>query len=99
MQMCFDDRAVDQEQRFVIDANAERESQRLPVARDGPPPKSPVDRRPLAELLRKVAPRRPRSRDPDNRLDEPSIVTPTWTAKTEAGDERGKLGPFLVGQR
>lgn len=71
--------------------------QQLPQARQRPAPELAVNRRPLAEILMQVTPGHPRSRNPENPIQDEAVISRAPPAtRTALNHERLKTGPFLI---
>jgi hypothetical protein len=69
----------------------------LPQSRQGPSADLTIDARPLAELLGKVTPRRTRPRDPENAIQNKTMVLGFAPVRgADAQDEAFVKRPFLV---
>ena len=78
-------------------ASSERFQDHVPDAADGPAPKLPKDRIPVAEFLRQVAPRRSRSHQPKYRVEYAAMVARPPTAAMD--QERFEIRPLIVGHQ
>ena len=90
--------AVDHLER-VRDQPARVKGLQYPFPQPGqrPTPELPVDRRPLAELFRQVSPRRPRSRDPENPIQNNAMVRGLPPVRgSDRQNEAPVKGSFLV---
>jgi hypothetical protein len=94
--MRTDDGRIDHLQRGVGHAaSGERFQHHVPDAAVGPPPKLPKDRVPVAEFLRQVAPRRPRSHHPKHGVEQAAMVP--WRPPATMDQERLEIRPLIVG--
>ena len=70
----------------------------LPQSRQSPAAELTVDRRPLAELLGQVAPRRTGSRDPENPIQNKTMIRRLPPVRVpDAANEALEEGPLIVG--
>src|ERR1700723_602341 len=84
---------------FEIGIVAKRLENALPNALLRPPPEAGIRRKPLAERFRQIAPWRARPRNPKNRFDKTSIVTPAAAGVTDFTRQlRGNPLPLRVAQ-
>ena len=93
-----DDCAVDHLQAGLTTAAVvEGFEQNLPQTRQRPAPELAVNRRPLTEMLMQVTPGDTRSRNPENPIQNKTMIPRTPpTARTAFDHEGLKAGPFLV---
>ena len=71
--------------------------QQLPQARQRPAPELAVNRRPFAEMFVQVAPGNTSARNPENPIQNKTMISrATTTARTALDHERLKTRPFLV---
>jgi len=96
--VCPDDSAVDHLQAGLAAATVvEGFEQHFPQTRQRPAPELPVNRRPFAEMLMQIAPGNARPCDPENPIQNKTMVPRTTpTARTTLDHEGLKTGPFLV---
>jgi hypothetical protein len=78
-------------------ASSERLQDHIPDAAVGPPPKLPKDRIPVAEFLRKVAPRCACSHQPEHRVEHSTMIARRPAAATD--QERFEIRPLIVGHQ
>jgi len=75
----------------------QRLQQQVPKPRKAPAPELAVDRRPLAEVIRQVAPRRPGPRDPENPIQNKAMILRGAAPPRSSLDHKGrKERPLLV---
>jgi hypothetical protein len=93
-----DYRAVDHLQTGVATpAVVEGLKQQLPQTRQRPAPELAINRRPFAEMLMQVAPRDTRSRNPENPIQNKTVVPrPSPAPGATLNHKRLKTGPFFV---
>lgn len=78
----------------------DRLQQEIPDARQRPPTELPIDRRPLAEELRQIAPLHARPGDPEHTVEDKTMIARTTAAMGALGDdERLEERPFLVAHK
>jgi hypothetical protein len=99
--VCPDDSAVDHLQDVGIAATIrQRLQQNIPEAGSGPAPILPVDRIPVAQLRRQVAPGNAGARHPEDGIRHPAVTTRRAAAEgTGLNHKRLEERPFLVRQQ
>jgi hypothetical protein len=90
--------AVDHLQTGVAaPAVVKRFEQQLPKAGQRPAPELAINRRPFAKMLMQVAPGNTRPRDPENPIQNKTMIPRSPPAACTPFDYKGlKTGPFLV---
>ena len=99
--MCPDDGAVDHLQGIGITAAISQGlQQHIPQARRGPAPILSVDRVPVAQLRRQIAPRDARACHPEYPIQHPAVTAGRTPAKGTGLHHEGlEESPFLVRQQ